>query len=142
MNKLGKSEFPWMIVIGAVAVMLLFNLGGSLDKVKDLFSTESHALQVEQEVDGNCPEGYLPVNGNCVCSIEDSSISMRAYEKDNPSTTGGMSYFQVYVNNMELSDTDGSFTASPGDDITVYALSNSTEGSAEYYNVKDTFKVG
>ena len=141
MNKSGKSEFPWMLVlIGVVAVLIFYQPAN--DWASGLFSSEGHALQVEQPENGVCPEGYLPVNGNCVCSIEDTSVSMRAYEKDNPSTTGGMSYFQVYVNDMELSDTDGSFTASPGDDITVYALSNSTDGSAEYYTVKDEFTVG
>jgi len=137
-----KGPNPWLIAI-IVLVAVQFLYPGGLIGLKDkFFAAESHELQYEPQDGEVCPAGYIKVGDGCLCNVEDTSISLRGYEKDNPGTTGGMSYFQVYVNDMELSDTDGSFTASPGDDITVYALSNSTEGDIEYYTVKDEFTVG
>jgi len=136
MNRKGKAQFPWLavVLIALVSIFVFDFPAGIADKITGVFSAdEPRELKYEEDIEGKIP-----------CPVEDVSVTLRAYEKDNPSTsaTGNLAYFQVYVNDMELSDTDGSFTASPGDMLTIYVAANATQGSADYNTFKDELELG
>lgn len=129
---MAKDNKTWLIV-AAIAVVAYFLIPGVQTTINGFFSG--------QPVTPVTPTPGTPATGECL-KVDDTSITLSAIERDNPSVTGGnMNYFLVYVNGAMSSDTDGAFVASPGDRVVVYVAANATAGAVDYYTLKDEFTV-